>query len=67
MSQNQGLDYALSTPTRPTQSQNVVFNNTFVIGGGGGGGSGGVDMRRAVSAVADHLEEEMRRRLARQN
>jgi lysozyme-like protein len=43
----------------------VVFNNTFVINGGGG--SNGIDARRTATVLADHLEDEMKRRMARRN
>lgn len=41
------------------------FHNTFNIGEGGGGG--GIDVRRTVTMIADHLEDEMNRRMARRN
>jgi hypothetical protein len=44
----------------------MSFNNTFVINGGGGGNSG-IDVRRAASQIADHLEREMRGRMERAN
>jgi Lysozyme like domain len=44
----------------------VVFQNTFNIQGGGNGG-GGVDVRRTATLIADHLEDEMNRRMARRN
>ena len=44
---------------------NMHFNNTFVIQGGSGGG--GIDTRRVVTQLADQLESEMRRRMARSN
>jgi Lysozyme like domain len=44
---------------------NVVFNNTFVINGGGQGG--GIDARRTATVLADHLEDEMKKRMARRN
>ena len=55
---------ALLTQSRPQQQ--VVFNNTFNISGGGGQG-GGVDVRRTVTMMAEQLEGEMRKRLARTN
>ena len=53
---------ALSTPS----SRQVVFNNTFNINGGGGQG-GGIDVRRTVAMLAEQLEGEMKKRLARTN
>jgi hypothetical protein len=41
------------------------FNNTFVVQGGGG--NQGMDTRRVVNMLADQLESEMRRRMARSN
>ena len=47
----------------------IQFNNTFNIQGGGGGGgagnSGGIDIRRTVTMLANHLENEMNNRLLR--
>lgn len=43
------------------------FNNTFVLGGAGSGPNGGIDVRRTVTLVADRLEDEMNKRLARSN
>ncbi len=53
----------------PTQhGKNVVFVNTFNLQGGAGGGSnGGIDVRRTVTQMADHLEAEMKTRMARSN
>jgi hypothetical protein len=46
----------------------VNFNNTFQISAGSGGaGSGGLDVRRTVTMIADELENEMKRRMARVN
>lgn len=45
----------------------MVFNNNFTIQGGGGGSSGGIDVRRTVQVLADQLEGEMKRRMARTN
>jgi uncharacterized membrane protein len=46
----------------------VVFSNTFVIGGGGGGSSGGgIDARRTATLIADHLEDEVNKRLSRRS
>jgi hypothetical protein len=44
----------------------MQFNNTFMIGNGGGG-NGGIDVRRTVTLVADRLEDEMNKRMARTN
>jgi Transglycosylase SLT domain len=46
---------------------NVVFHNQFNLGvsGYGGGSNGGIDVRRTVTLIADHLETEMKRRLVR--
>jgi hypothetical protein len=54
---------------RSSSSGGVQFNNSFVINGtgGGNGGGGGIDIRRTVSMIADHLEDEMKRRMARTN
>ena len=43
----------------------MVFNNNFTIQGGGGGN--GIDMRRTVQVLADQLEGEMKRGVARTN
>jgi hypothetical protein len=48
----------------------LQFNNTFVIQGGGGstnGPSQGIDVNRTVTMIADKLEQEMQRRVARSN
>ena len=47
----------------------VMFHNTFVINAGGGGDprGGGIDVRRTVSVIADHLETEMKKRVSRRN
>ena len=47
----------------PRHGALIQFNNTFNIHGGGGGGAGGIDMRRTVTMIADHLEEEMNNRM----
>ena len=56
--------------TMPQSSQRsgggIQFHNTFQISGNGGGG-GGIDVRRTVTMIADHLEEEMKRRMSRSN
>ena len=54
------------TPVAPSTSRNgalLQFNNTFNISGSGGGG--GIDLRRTVTMIADHLEDEMNNRLLR--
>ena len=45
----------------------ISFNNTFNLSvpGYGGGSNGGIDVRRTVNLLADHLEGEMKKRLAR--
>ena len=52
-----------------TRKNNIVFVNTFNLqgGGGGGGANGGIDVRRTVTMMADHLETEMKQRLSRVN
>jgi hypothetical protein len=48
--------------------KNVVFMNTFNLQSGSTSGpSGGIDVRRTVTMMADHLENEMKQRLARSN
>lgn len=54
-----------STPMAVPSRQQVSFYNTFRIEGGGGGG--GVDMGRTVTLLADKLEQEMNRRMAKRN
>ena len=60
---------AMLTPTGPTSSSGKVtvnqFTNHFNIGGSTGGG--GIDVRRTVTMIADHLEDEMKTRAARSN
>lgn len=73
----QGASY-LNTPLgdiegmmmSPGGGQNIVyggpvFHNTFQINGGGNGGS--IDTKRTANMLADQLEEEMKRRMARRN
>jgi len=49
-------------------STNVHFHNQFMIQGGGGGTPNcGIDVRSAVRQIADQLEDEMKRRMARSN
>ena len=57
---------APSSATPATSSGTIQFNNTFQITGGNGA-NGGIDVRRTVTQIADQLEAEMRRRLARYN
>ncbi len=49
----------------------LQFNNSFVIQGGAGGGNSapnsGIDVRRTVTLIADQLEQEMQKRVARSN
>ena len=48
-------------------NSHVNFHNTFNLSvpGNGGGSNGGIDVRRTVNLIADHLEGEMKKRLAR--
>ena len=55
--------YPQPTVARPSQAGSMHFNNTFVIQGGSG--NSGIDTRRVVTMLADQLEGEMRRRMAR--
>lgn len=58
-------DYYAAGPAGP---QGVQFHNSFVIQAGGGSGSNaGIDLRRTVHTLADHLETEMDRRLSMRN
>lgn len=58
---------ALMTPSS-NRGALMQFNNTFQIGGGMSGGSyGGIDARRTATLIADHLEDEMKQRAARNN
>ena len=54
---------AASVDQSQSSSTQVVFHNTFNIQGGGG--SGGIDLRRTVTMMADHLEDEMKTRRLR--
>ena len=47
-------------------AKTLIFHNSFNIQGGTGG-NGSVDMRRTVQILADQLEGEMNRRMARSN
>jgi len=49
------------------RTTNVHFHNQFSVQGGGGGSNGGIDVRSAVRQIADQLEDEMKRRMARSN
>ena len=59
--------YAPTLPVTSDSGKTIVFNNNFTISGGGGGQGGGIDVRRTVTMLAEQLEGEMRKRLARQN
>jgi hypothetical protein len=56
---------SLSTPQRSTAG--ITFSNTFNlgVGGYGGGSNGGMDARHTAVLIADHLEDEMKKRLQR--
>jgi hypothetical protein len=61
---------SLSVSAPRTSSQQIVFNNSFVIQAGGGANTGmpqGLDVRRTVGVIADQLEAEMKKRLVRTN
>ena len=62
-------DVERMTPYQPMPQQvggsAVSFNNVFHISGGGG--NSGIDARQTAKLVADHLETEMKQRLARTN
>jgi hypothetical protein len=47
----------------PSNAQVVQFHNTFQIGSGVS--NSGIDLRRTVATIADHLETEMKQRLQR--
>jgi len=55
--------YLPVAPSTPRNGALLQFNNTFHISGNGGGG--GIDLRRTVTMIADHLEDEMNNRLLR--
>jgi hypothetical protein len=58
---------SLAGGARPGTNAGISFNNTFNLSvpSYGGGSNGGIDVRRTVNLLADHLEGEMKRRLAR--
>jgi hypothetical protein len=58
-------EYATPMGGPVQMGKTLVFHNTFNVGGGGGGG--GIDVRRSVTQIADHLESEMKQRMARTN
>ena len=60
------MRYQAMMPGTPSGSAGraITFQNTFNIQGGGSG-IGGVDVRRVATLVADHLENEMQRRMSR--
>jgi len=60
-------DYMTPMSGASSQGKNVVFVNTFNLQGGAGGTGGGIDVRRTVTQLADHLENEMKQRMARSN
>jgi hypothetical protein len=55
----------MSAPT--SRGVGMSFNNTFNLSVPtyGSGGSGGIDVRQTVTLIADHLEQEMSRRMKR--
>jgi Lysozyme like domain len=61
--------YDQMVPRNGMAQRPIVFQNTFNlqsgIGGYGAGPNGGIDIRRTVNLIADHLEDEMKRRLVR--
>lgn len=61
-----GSGYAYTVPGSGSRSVPMVMYNSFTIGTSGTGG-GGVDTRKVASQVADHLEQQMRQRMARNN
>jgi hypothetical protein len=58
---------SLAGSARPGAGAGISFNNTFHLSvpSYGGGSNGGIDIRRTVNLLADHLEGEMKKRLAR--
>ena len=58
-------NYPTVSPQLSDRGALVTFNNTFNIQGGGGGVGGGIDLRRTVTMIADHLEDEMKTRTLR--
>jgi hypothetical protein len=63
----EAMGYLNMMPNRSLGKGVVQFNNTFQINGGQGSGAGGIDVRRTVTMLANQLEDEMQRRLARTN
>jgi len=53
-------------PIAAPRSAPMIFQNHFQIDAGGAGG-GGIDVRRTATLLADQLEQEMNRRMARRN
>lgn len=61
------MSYQMSMPQTQTKDKpSMVFHNTFQIVTGQSGG-GGIDVRRTTTRIADLLEDEMDKRLARNN
>ena len=61
------MDYGfIAQAPAPSGPPAVIFHNNFTIQGGSGT-NGGIDMRRTVTILADQLEEELKRRVARSN
>jgi hypothetical protein len=61
-----GSGYAYTIPGASNGGNRLNFYNNFTIDGGGAGG-GGLDVRRTATLLADQLEQEMNRRMARRN
>ena len=62
------LPFDYPSPSMPMrQQQSAVFHNTFNISGSGSGQQNGIDLRRTVTMIADHLEDEMKTRMLRNN
>lgn len=61
-----GSGYAYTIPGSGNGGTRLTFYNNFSIDGGGAGG-GGIDVRRTVTMLADQLETEMNRRMAKRN
>jgi hypothetical protein len=60
-----GAGYAYTIPGGGGGSTRMTFNNHFQIDASGGGA--GIDVRRTVTMLADQLEQEMNRRMAKRN
>jgi Lysozyme like domain len=60
------VDYYMAPRPKIATGTATVFNNNFVIQGGAGPNMG-IDARRVAALLANHLEEEMRKRMARMN